>query len=479
MNPTRILIIEDEEALASALASVCRRLHSETTLCYSGQSGLEKLGSQTFSLVILDIGLPDVSGLVVLEKIRALDAHLPVLIITAHGNLENAVAAKKLGAAAYLVKPLDVASVQDTIRELLAAPRAETPALAPPDQLALLVGAAPAMQQAFLQIAHACHTDAPALITGPTGTGKTLAARVVHANSARRDSPFVVLHCSAVPEQLLESELFGHEKNAFTGAVAARAGHIERATGGTLFLDEIGDISPAVQAKLLRFVEEHAFTRVGGREDLRVDLRLITATNKNLREEVRAGRFREDLYYRLHVLEIELPPLRNRREDLPALTSVLLGGIARDRHLELTPETTELFARYDWPGNVRELRNALEHAAAVCSGRLILPQHLPRDIRERLLQAGNGDGHFAAALEIWLRDKLRAGADYEQIHDELESTILKTLLAHFENKPTILARAMKMNRVTLRKKCRQFSAGQLATAESDSMPGTGERSDRA
>ena len=445
-----LLIIEDEHALAAALAAVARRLGREAVLCSSGQRGLDELARGKFALAVLDIGLPDMSGLKVLEHMRARTPDLPALIITAHANLDNAVAAKKLGAAAYLVKPLDLHEVQETLRQLLST---APPAPAPPgDALAQLVGSAPAMQRTFVEIAHACATDAPVLITGPTGTGKTLTARVIHANSARRDAPFVTLHCSALPETLLESELFGHEKNSFTGAGAARAGHIERAQGGTLFLDEIADISPAIQAKLLRFVEEHAFTRIGGREDLRVDLRLITATNKNLRDEVRAGRFREDLYYRLHVLEIALPSLRERAGDVPALAASFLATLAPDRHAQLSPAAAELLQRHAWPGNVRELRNVLEHAIAVSNGGVILPQHLPRGFRESTDTPATQP--LETALAAWLQQKLRAGASYKEMHDELEALALRHLLAHFGGKPTILARETKMNRVTLRRKTR-------------------------
>ncbi len=446
-----LLIIEDEHALAAALAAVCRRLGREAVLCYSGQRGLDEIARGEFALAVLDIGLPDMSGLAVLEQMRARVPQLPALIITAHANLDNAVAAKKLGAAAYLVKPLDLHEVQETLRQLLSA---TPPPPAPPrDALALLVGAAPAMQRSFVEIANACATDAPVLITGPTGTGKTLTARVIHANGARREAPFVTLHCSALPETLLESELFGHEKNSFTGAGAARAGHIERAQGGTLFLDEIADIAPAIQAKLLRFVEERTFTRIGGREDLRVDLRLITATNKNLRDEVRAGRFREDLYYRLHVLEIALPSLRERADDIPALAASFLATLAPARGAQLSPAATELLRRHEWPGNVRELRNILEHAIAVSSGGVILPQHLPRELRETAAAPGSAQP-LEAALAAWLQQKLRAGASYREMHDELEAMALRHLLAHFGGKPTVLARETKMNRVTLRRKTR-------------------------
>jgi DNA-binding NtrC family response regulator len=306
------------------------------------------------------------------------------------------------------------------------------------------------MQRVFLEIAHATTSDAPVLLSGPTGSGKTLAARVIHGHSPRASAPFVTLHCGALPEQLLESELFGHEKGAFTGALTERVGHIERARGGTLFLDEIGDISPAVQAKLLRFVEERAFTRVGGREDIRVELRLITATNKDLRAEVRAGRFREDLFYRLHVLEIVMPSLHERRGDLAVLTANFLS--AAGRPLALSDDALTLLNRHDWPGNLRELRNALEHAAAVCTGPVILPSHLPRALREGAESLPDLDGRLVAVLGEWLDTRIEQKMEYDAIHDALEGHLLRHLLARFDGKPTVLAREMNMNRVTLRKK---------------------------
>src|ERR1700677_1879879 len=302
MTSPKILIIEDEDALATALAMVCERIGANATLCASGQLGLEELARTKFSLVILDIGLPDISGWGVLEIVNQSVARPPVLIITAHGSLDSAIASRHLRATDYLVNPLDLRELERTMRDLLAEAASVGSSPLPKSKVgALLGGASPEMQRVFVTIAQAATTDAPVLITGPTGTGKTLAAQVIHAHSRRRDGPFVTL--------LWERELFGHEKNAFTGAGAMRSGHLERAVGGTLFLDEIGDIPPVVQAKLLRFVEEKTFNRVGGREDLRVDLRLITATHRSLREEVQAGRFREELYYRLHVLEVDLPPL--------------------------------------------------------------------------------------------------------------------------------------------------------------------------
>jgi DNA-binding NtrC family response regulator len=450
-----ILLIEDEHALASALAAVCKRLGAETSVCASGQRGLETLEKQPFGLVVLDIGLPDMSGIEVLTEIRKRDPDLPVIIITAHGNLPNAVAAKRLGASAYLLKPLDLREVQETLRQVMSAPPKEA-VPASRDALGLLVGSAPALQRSFVEIAHACTSDAPVLITGPTGTGKTLTARVIHEQSARRDAPFVTLYCSALPEPLLESELFGYEKGAFTGALNSKSGHIERAEGGTLFLDEIADISSSIQAKLLRFVEERVFTRIGGREEKRVDCRLITATNKSLREEVKGGRFREDLYYRLHVLEIALPPLRERLGDLAALAGHFLNTLAPERRPSLSAAALELLQNHSWPGNVRELRNVLEHAVAVSAGPVILPQHLPRDLREPAALGGTAS-EFSRALAEWLDQKLREGVPYREMHDEIEALALKHLLGRFAHKPTVLARETRMNRVTLRKKLHELA----------------------
>ncbi len=462
MTSPRILIIEDEFAMATALAAVCQRLGAQAKLCSSGESGLQEFLADQFSLVILDVGLPDMSGLRVLETINKNAGRPPVLIITAHGTLDNAVAARQLGADGYLVKPLDLPHLERTIEELLAAAAPADKPLAPAAQTddvsALLGGAAPTMQPVFVTIAHATVSDAPVLITGPTGTGKSLVARVIHANSPRRQSPFITLLCGALPETLLESELFGHEKNAFTGAATLRRGHLERAHGGTLFLDEIGDIPLSVQAKLLRFVEEKTFTRLGGREDLRVDLRLITATNHNLRAQVKAGRFREDLYYRLQVLEIDLPPLAARKEDLPALSAFFLGRFLGDRNLALSPATERLLARHNWPGNIRELRNALEYAATVCSGKIIQPNHLPKTIHPDIAPPA-GDRELDRALHQWVAEKVQAGATYKELHAEMEGIILKHLLEHFDQKPTLLARVLKMNRATLLKKRRHLDLG--------------------
>ena len=460
---SHVLIIEDEAALAAAIAILMQRLGHVATTAASATLGLQRLQAARPDLVVLDIGLPDLSGLQALARIRAHDATIPVLVVTAHGNLQNAVEARKGGAAAYLVKPLDLAELERTVRALLQQPAAAAAALRPAaarDRAPLLIGSAAAMQPAFTAIAHACASDAPVLITGPTGIGKSLTAQVIHLHSARQQGPFITLSCASLPESLLEAELFGHEKGAFTGAQQTRVGHLDRAAGGTLFLDEIGDVPPALQVKLLRVVEDRVFTRIGGREDVHVDLRIIAATNQDLTQAVTAKRFREDLLYRLRVLEVPLPPLAARRSDIPALCAYLLANIVRERPLALAAETVALLQQHDWPGNVRELRNVLERAAAVCTGPVVLPTHLPTELCQR--EAATAEDTFPAleaALRDWLDGRLASGRDYAALLDELEGRVLQQLLPRFDHKPTHLARALNVHRATLRKRLRAQGEG--------------------
>ena len=469
----RILIIEDEAAVASALSMLTKRLGYEPVTCASGTMGLQKLKQASPSLVILDIGLPDMSGLDVLARLREHSSALPVLIITAHGHLQNALEAKKRGASGYLVKPLDLRELEQVLRSLLrSAGEPSIGAMPEAAEAPFLIGSAPAMQPAFTAIAHACASEAPVLVSGPTGIGKSLAAMVIHRNSNRHAGPFVSLTCASLPEALLETEIFGHEQGAFSGAAEARAGHLERAAGGTLFLDEVSEIPLAMQVKLLRFVEDKTFNRVGGRADLQVDLRIIASTNLDLARAVAEKRFREDLYYRLRVLEVKLPALWERMSDLPALCGCLLATLAPGRKVALSGEALQVLQGYGWPGNVRELRNALEHAVAVCQGDSILPTHLPREVRD----ASSGEAFppsatLDAALHEWLDARLREpGVNYDTVHDELESRLLAALLPRYQHKPTILARELHMNRATLRKKLRgshdypQDEAGEIAPA---------------
>jgi DNA-binding NtrC family response regulator len=448
-----VLIVEDDAGLASAMEEACDRAGLRAVLCSAGRLVPAKLAAEPCDAVVLDLGLPDLGGLRVLEDLRRDWPDLPVVIVTAHGTLENAMEARRLGIEAFLVKPVDLTAFAATLKELTGPARAVAPAAAP--ATSMLVGSSPPMQRAMVRLAQACASDAPVLIAGPSGSGKTLAARVIHANSARAAGPFVTISCGALPESLLESELFGHERGAFTGAITARAGHVERSAGGTLLLDEVGDISPAVQARLLRLIDERVYTRVGGRADLRLDARIVAATHKDLAAEVRAGRFREDLLFRLRVIDVEMPSLRDRIEDLPLLCAFLLAGIAPGRDLRLAEEARRALERHDWPGNVRELRNALERAAASAPGQIILSQHLPAAVTG-MERRGHEASALRAAVRDWVRAQLERGADYESLLGGLEKTLLDELLPRYGNRPSVLARELRVHRATLLGKRRRL-----------------------
>lgn len=456
-NSPAILIIEDEAGLAQALRAACEQMGHRSRAAANARAGLEQARhlAGSLRLIVLDIGLPDRSGLDLLPQLRELLPAVPVLIITAHGSLQNAVAARQQGAADYLVKPLDLAVFDQAVTTLLkqtpAMPRAACGDDAGED-IPVLTGASPAMQPVFKAVASACTSNAPVLLRGPSGSGKTLAARVIHNNSSRASGPFITLPCGGMSGALLESELFGHEQGAFPGATAAVIGLLEKADGGTLLLDEIGDLPAETQARLLRFVEEKKFSRPGDSVEHSVDVRLIAATQRDLAGEVTAGRFRKDLYFRLNVIEIALPALRQRMDDIPALARDLLKAIAPERHLELAPETLTRLRGYDWPGHVRELRNALEHAAAQSTGAVLQPSHLPPALRGAP-DTVTIDRRLDNAIAAWAAVRLKqAGIHYDALHDELESRLLTALLPHFDNRPTRLATALNMNRNTLRKR---------------------------
>jgi DNA-binding NtrC family response regulator len=435
---SRVLIIEDEYALAAALSTVVRRLGAEPVVAASGQGGLEKAQKQRFDLVLLDIGLPDMSGLKVLATLRAGAEPPPVLIITAHGTLENALEARRLGAHDYFLKPLNLAEMQPCLRALLQPVAAEkiesTVKSGTGAEQALMIGAAPGMQRCFAVIAQACATEAPVLLTGPRGSGKTLAAQVIHRNSAQASSPLVVFRADEWPESDMES--------AWMKAV-------ESALGGSLLIEEIGTLPLPLQALVSRAITE------GGR-------RVLATASVPLSEQIAAGRFREDLYYQLAVLQVTLPPLSDRAEDILALSSFLLGRAAPGRELISAPETQACLKAYAWPGHVRELATAMQHAAAVCTTSLILPRHLPTAVAAAIQEGGSShlDGALNRALIAWLDQRITGPEEslpeYDSLLAQVEKQMLASLLERFEDKPTRLATALNMNRATLRRKLREL-----------------------
>jgi DNA-binding NtrC family response regulator len=374
----RILVVEDEKAIQLALSGLLRRVGYEVEVAGTGEDALARLRDTAFDLVITDLALGrGVSGMDVLREAKELRAETLVVMITAHGSESIAVEAMKAGAEDYIPKPFDNDEIRLVVHRALDRTRLERENRLLLEQVQRqygfekLIGAGPAMRRVFETIQKVAETDLTVLVRGESGTGKELVAQALHNRSSRKNRPFVAVNCAAINAELVESELFGHEKGAFTGADARREGRFEAADGGTIFLDEIGDMPLETQAKVLRVLQERCFERVGGNQPLEVDVRVVAATHRNLEEDVKQGRFREDLYYRLKVVEIELPPLRERREDLPALAQRFLeevtGRLGRDMK-RISEQAMARLARHGWPGNVRELQNVIETAAVLAAG---------------------------------------------------------------------------------------------------------------
>ncbi len=409
-----ILIVDDEFSIRDSLYNWFRREGYSVRAVENASQALEAMQAQYFDVVLLDIRMPGMDGMELQEHIHGIDPRIAVIMMTAFASVDTAVRALKHGAFDYVTKPVDPdelshlvarALEQRRLRDENAQLREAIDDLVGADQI---VGNSPPMRKVLELVEHVAKTDATVLILGESGTGKELIARTIHANSKRRYSPMIAVNCGALPDSLLESELFGHEKGAFTGAQGRRKGKIELADGGTLFLDEIGTVDAKMQVDLLRVLETKELTRVGGVHPVNVDFRTICATNLNLERAVAEGRFREDFYYRINVFTIELPPLRERRSDIPALTRYFLERFARQMDKRITgisPAAMELLATYDWPGNVRELSNAIERAMVIGKPPLIQPEDLPlRKPTTAVIDSGQSladieKRHIAAVLE--------------------------------------------------------------------------------
>jgi two-component system nitrogen regulation response regulator NtrX len=389
MPGDHILIVDDERAIQTSLRGVLEDEGYRVTAVGSAQEALARLADDAPDLVFLDIWMPGMDGLEALAEIKRRRPETAVVMISGHGTIETAVKATKLGAYDFIEKPLSLEKTLLVVERTLEHARLEQQHRQLRERVERgqeIVGKSVVIEELRQQIAVAAPTTGRVLIHGESGSGKELVARAIHARSARAEGPFVEVNCAAVPEELIESELFGHERGAFTGAVARRRGKFELADGGTLFLDEIGDMSVKTQAKVLRVLEEQAFERVGGKETIRVDVRVITASNQNLQEQIGAGRFREDLFYRLNVIPIEVPPLRKRREDVPALVEHFIALFSAEngrRPKTIATEALAYFLTYDWPGNVRELRNMVERLVIMAPRDVIGPEDLPPPLRTR------------------------------------------------------------------------------------------------
>ena len=382
----RVLVVDDEGGVRASLAGILGDEGYAVEAVDTGEAALEALEARRYDLVMLDVWLPGQDGLEVLRRIRERDAELPVVVISGHGTIETAVKAVRLGAQDFVEKPLSLEKTVLAVRNALRQRRLESELRELRERLVeryTMVGESEGVRRLRAEIAQAAPSNGRVLIFGENGTGKELVARQVHAQSQRAAQPFVEVNCAAIPEELIESELFGHTRGAFTGALAARKGKFELADGGTLFLDEIADMSLKTQAKVLRALQEQRIEPVGGAGGVDVDVRVIAATNKDLQAEIRAGRFREDLYFRLNVIPFHVPPLRERREDVPLLTRHFLRLLSAEhgrRPREVSDEALTVLSRLPWPGNVRELRNILERLVIMTPGERIELRHLPASL---------------------------------------------------------------------------------------------------
>ncbi len=375
MTRHRILVAEDETVAREALAGLLKTEGYEVDSAADGEQALAAALESRPDVVLLDVRMPGLDGLSVLRRLHERGADCAVIVMTAYGASSTAIEAMKWGAFDYLTKPVDADHVLATVRRALALRtlRSRSERVSP-EVRGPLVGQSAAMQRVYKLIGQFASSDATVLVRGESGTGKELVVNAIHEHSSRSRGPLVKINCASLPETLLESELFGHEKGAFTNALYRRVGRFEEANNGTLFLDEIGDLPPAIQVKLLRALQERTIERLGSNQPIRVDIRLIAATARNLEQEVAAGRFRDDLYYRLNVLSLTLPPLRERKQDIPALVAHFLSRSAQQPRV--APEAMDALAAYDWPGNVRELENVIERAAVLARGGVIGTEHI-------------------------------------------------------------------------------------------------------
>ncbi len=459
---SRILVVDDEEKVCWAFEQFLKEEGHSPMIASSGQEALEKVAAERPDLVIMDVRMPGrLNGLETLSEMKELDPEIYVIIMTAYGNMQTAIEAMQAGAYDYIIKPIDLDQVKVVIQKALEArERSRELALLRSEVMGKyqkdnIVGKSPQMQDIYKLIGTLTTNDVTVLIEGETGVGKELVAKAIHYNSSRRDKPFVIVNCAALTETLLETELFGHEKGAFTGAISQKQGKFEIARDGTLFLDEIGDISANMQTKLLRVLDNREFERVGGARTLKMNARIIAATNKDIASVVNTGRFREDLYYRLKVVSIHIPPLRERKEDIPLLVRHFVDMCNQELNKQIRgvdAGAMDLLLPYAWPGNVRELENAVRRAAVLCRGDVILTEHLSSTVKRTPQEAGYPS--FDTALEELLRERIRSGTSnpYREITEYVDRFLVETALRQADQNQVKAAELLGISRTTLRKK---------------------------
>lgn len=463
MKAPNILIVDDDSAHRAMLRTVLRGWGYAVEEAEDGDVAVEMVKRRAYDAILSDVRMARVDGISALREILRRNPAIPVLVMTAWSSVETAVEALRLGAFDYLAKPLDFDVLRATLERALGHTRLAAeggePACLDASQDAGILGCSARMKELAAMVRTVAPTDAMVLISGESGTGKELVARAIQQGSARRDRPFVTVNCAALSESLLESELFGHEKGAFTGADKRREGRFKQADGGTLFLDEIGELPLPLQAKLLRALQQGEVQRVGSDAPITVDVRVIAATNRNLRLEVEAGRFREDLYYRLNVIGLETPPLRERGEDVPVLANAFLERFSRANRKEIkgfTPQAMDALLKYAWPGNVRELQNAVERAVILCSGEYVSERELPLMI-SAVLKDGDRAAACASAPGSGGENGLSAsGVDSGMTLEELERAAILNMLRETGDNKSEAARRLGITRATLHNKLKRY-----------------------
>ena len=467
---SKLLLIDDEEDVRYSIQRIFDSPEIELATAASGEEGLKVIPKFKPDLVLMDVRMTGISGLDTLRRIRQSDPKLLVILMTAYGTTQTAIEAMKLGAYDYLLKPFDIPKLKEIVGAALKAARdmkqvvSYEPLLETEDYDLGIVGRSESMQQVFKLVGQVAASDATALITGESGTGKELVARAIYHHSNRSEQPFLAVNCAAIPEQLLESELFGHEKGSFTGATGQRIGKFEQCNLGTIFLDEIGDMTPPTQTKILRVLQSGTFERVGGNQPLKVDVRVIAATNKPLEAAVAAREFREDLFYRLKVVRIQIPPLRDRRDDIPLLVNYFLKKLAREQQRppkSLAASVIRLLEKYHWPGNVRELENAIRRAHVMAKSDAILQADLPPEIAGLSLNvsvpgvAGESASTDAAALARQLFQWAKRDPKLKVIPAVERELVIQALKETHDNQ-VHAAKLLGITRATLRKRIEKF-----------------------
>lgn len=451
MNIGKILAVDDERGMRDLLRKVLSKEGYEVITAEDGEEGLNLIKENSFDIVIADLDMPIMNGIEMIKRAKDFDPNITIIIITAYASIESAVEALKLGAYDYLIKPFEIDELKIIVKKAFERINLVTENTYLKQEIEEkfyfpgVVGKSESMKKVIELIDAVSKTDSLVLIEGESGTGKELVAKAIHQNSHRKNNPFIVLNCGALSEGVLESELFGHEKGSFSGAFTQRKGRFELANSGTLFIDEVGELSLSAQTRLLRVLQEKEFERVGGTYPIKVDVRIIAATNKNLEKEVKENRFREDLFYRLNVFKINVPPLRDRKEDIIELSNFFISKFTKEMNKKITglsPEAIKILKNYSWPGNIRELQNVIERAVVLCKDDIITPRELPDNLSK----------------EVEMRDQIeiKSGETLDSAMERIEKSIILKALKKCGFSQTRTAEYLGVKRTTLRYKLEKY-----------------------